>query len=181
MGGLAPEIAVVKDRLDPDKPLVTEKDCLDKLTQLKMRREKVKRAIVQAERQQTENLAFLKEKGIEKVADAKDDPAATMTLNNMKALKEMISKREEEVGLLDTAISRLDGMLGMFRRDNLEKAAGLSEDQMVELIAIQKELDDKLGLNENDLFLDAELDEMLSEAKEEDKERSDRELLENNN
>lgn len=165
MGGLAPQTEVVKDNLDNKQVLRTEKDFVAKLTELKMRRDRVKNSIKRIENLQAKNLQHLKDKGINRVADAKDDPDALIALNNVKEWKLMIEKRKADIEHLNGAISRLDGMLSKFKRENLEKSVGLSEEQVIDLMAIQIELDEKLGIDEDDPLQDMELDEMLESYK----------------
>ncbi len=169
----APQLQVVKDNLAQNTATVSEKDCLQKLTQFKMKRDNVKKSIKLLERQQDENLKYLTDHGITSVADAKDSAEATITLNNFKTIRSTIVKRNDEITLLNDTISRLDGMIKKIRQENMERSSALTEDQMIELIAIQKELDDKLGLTESNLFDDAEIDAMLNAARKEEQEKSD--------
>ena len=172
MGGLA-QFQVAKAKVTGNNTSLTEQDCRNKLTQLKMKRDKVKRAITVLERQQAENFEYLNEAGIAKVADAAGNAEATTTLNNVKLIKNLIEKRNEEVALLDDTITRLDGMIKKLRQDNLDQSVALTEDQMIELIAIQKELDDKLNIDENDIFADAEIDALLQAEREKSQDESD--------
>lgn len=171
MGGLSPKLNADNDSTDTTS--LTEQDCQNKLTQLKMKRDNVKRAITVLERQQAENFEYLTEAGISKVADAAGNAEATTTLNNVKLIKNLIEKRNEEVALLDDTITRLDGMIKKLRQDNLDRSVALTEDQMIELIAIQKELDDKLNIDDNDIFADAEIDALLQAERDKSQDESD--------
>lgn len=174
MGGLSSQAKVAGDKLDSSRQsMMTEQDCRDKLTQLKMKRDKVKRAITQLDRQQEENFSFLKNAGIEKVADAADNVEATTTLNNVKLIKNLIEKRNEEVSLLDDTIVRLESMIKKFRQDNLDRSVALTEEQLTELLTIQNELDDKLNIDENDIFADSEIDALLEAERKKNEDQSD--------
>lgn len=173
MGGLSPQLDVAKDKLGDNSTMLTEQDCRDKLTQLKMKRDNVKRAITRLERQQADNLRFLKDAGIEKVADAAGNIEATTTLNNVKLINDLIEKRNEEISLIDDTIVRLEGMIKKFRQDNLNQSVALTEEQMIELMTIQNELDDRLNIDENDIFADEEIDALLQAERQKNSDDSD--------
>lgn len=165
MGGLGPEWAAFKDKMkDKEGPMMTEADFREKLTEIKMRRGQAENAIERLQRRQDANVAYLKEKGVRKVADAKDDPDLKMALFNLKNCKADMDKLKGELSSYDEAISRLDGMVRKLEREQISESAGLTEDQQVELRSIVLNLDDQLNLNENDIFEDAEIDDMLDDA-----------------
>lgn len=159
LGGFGPQLDVATDRSDDEQSLTSEEDYVQKLTEIKMRRTKVLTGITRLEKRKAENVQLLKDKGIRKLVDAQGDPEARVAINSLKDLSSLIGQRNKEIEALDKAIARLDGMLNKIRRENVP---GLTEEQQIELRAIQLELDEKLGLDDDLLFEDAEIDEMLN-------------------
>ena len=89
MGGVGPEWAAFKSQIkDKDGPLMTEADFRGKLTEIKMRRDQVNTAIERLNQRQSANLAYLREKGVRKVSDAKDDPDLKMALFKPEELQD---------------------------------------------------------------------------------------------
>lgn len=158
--GLLPNTPAVADN-SGEKPLKTEADFRGKLAEIKMDKDKAMRAIKKLEARKQENVDYLKEKGIRKVADAKGNPDAEMALNNLKGWTESIASLQAQLSHYDNAISRIDGMLKKIERDLINESAGLTEEQEIELRSIVRDLDDRLGIGENDIFRDAELDALL--------------------
>jgi hypothetical protein len=161
MGNLDSQIGVVADGSSQEKPLKTTADFRTKLTEINMNRAKLVRAIEKLEKRKNETVTFLKEKGIRKVADAQGDPKAEMELQNLKGWTESIKKHNLELAKYDETIPRIEAMLQKLERDFIKDQAGLTEEQQVELKALVLDLDDRLGINDNDPLADAELDALL--------------------
>lgn len=168
MGGMGAQVNVAKDGLNKEKPLQTTADFRTKLTEINMNRHKLANAIEKLEKRKDEKVAYLKEKGIRKVADAKGDPKAEMALQDLKGWAKSIDERKKELAKYDETIPRIEAMLQKLERDFIEDQVGLTEEQQVELKALVLDLDDRLGVNVNDPLADAELDALLDLEMEED-------------
>ena len=161
------EAQVAKDKLTSDKPLVTEVELQEQLTALQMRRRKLADKIEYMERNRDETLQSLNAKGISKKADAKGDPEALMALQSLKGWMSGINEFRTHLEKVDASIPRIKAILEKMQRERLTETIGLTEDEQIDLRAIEMELDDRLGINENDIFGDQEIDELLEQANEE--------------
>jgi hypothetical protein len=151
------------DSSQPEGTLTTEADFRDKLSEIRMNKDKLERAIRRLENFRTENIKYLKDQGISKVADAKGNPNAEMALRNLKGWTESIQDLSGQLSKYDSAISRIDGMLKQLERERINESAGLTEEQEIEMRAIVMDLDDRMGINQNDILQDTELDELLNQ------------------
>ena len=64
-------------------------------------------------------------------------------------------------------------MVRKLEREQISETAGLTEEQEVELRAIVLNLDDKLKINEDDIFADAEIDALLDKENGVDPDKKD--------
>ncbi len=145
------------------KPLRTEADFREKIAEIRMNKEDLEQGIARLEDRKTENVKFLKDKGIRSVADAEGDPNAEMAIRNLKGWTESIKELKGQLAIYDSTISRLDGMLTKIERDMINESVTLTEEQEVEMLSIIKGLNEQLKINEDDPLIDAELDTLLSE------------------
>ena len=159
LGGAKPQ----PNASDKQGTLTTEADFRDKLAEIRMNKDKLERAIRRLEDFRTENIQYLKDQGISKVADAKGNPNAEMALRNLKGWTESIQDLSGQLSKYDSAISRIDGMLKKLERDRINEAAGLTEEQEIEMRAIVMDLDDRMGISPNDILQDTEIDELLNQ------------------
>ena len=159
MGGFDRQPAVISSE---KKPLTSEPDFRNKLAEIRMNKDKLQRAIKKLETRRDENIQYLREKGITKVADAKGDANAEMALTNLKGWSESIQELSGQLDKYDSAISRIDAMLKKLERDQINAAAGLTEEEEIELLSIVKDLNDRLGVGQNDVLKDAEMDALLN-------------------
>jgi len=143
------------------RPLRTEADFRNKLAEIRINKEKLERGISRLEKRKTENVKFLKEKGIRSVADAEGDPNAEMAVRNLKGWTESIKDLKGQLEIYDSTISRLGGMLTKIEREMINDSVTLTEEQEVEMMAIIRGLNEKLKINEDDPLVDAELDSLL--------------------
>ncbi len=167
MGGLKPQLQVAKDKLTSDKPLVKEEDLRNQLTAIQMRRQKLADKIEYMERSRDETLQSLRAKGVREKADAKGDPEALMALQSLKGWMSGINEFRGHLEKCDAAIPRLRAILEKMERERLTETLGLTEDEQIDLRAIEMELDDRLGIEESDIFGDQEIDDLLKQANEE--------------
>ena len=163
MGGLNKEPQPDDGNVSINDLPVTEAEMRKKLTEVKMRRDQVNNSLKFMEKQQKENIEYLKSKGITKSADAQGDADATVVLHNLKSWDGRIKKLNKDLELYDNTIFKMEGMLTKMLQETMSQKAALTDDEKVELMAIERELSDKLGLNENDVFEDSAIDELLDE------------------
>ena len=154
---------VVSERLDGNKSLTTEQDFRDKITELRMQREKVNRGIKRLEMLKAETLQHLKDKGINSSADITDDVDVRYALRNLKGWKTEIDKLKEDVGNYDEAIKSIDVMLDEIERKRIDEDVALSEDEYIELRKIVKDLNERLGMDKQDVLEEEELSQLLDE------------------
>ena len=161
------EIQVAQDKLTSDEPLVTEAELQNQLTALQMRRQKWVNKIEYMEKSRDETLQSLKDKGIREKADAKGDPEALMALQSLKGWMSGITESRTHLESIDSTIPRIKAILDKMQRERLTESIRLTEDERIDLRAIEMELDDRLGVDENDIFGDQEIDDLLKKANEE--------------
>ena len=161
------EIQVAQDKLTSDEPLVTEAELQNQLTALQMRRQKLADKIEYMERSRDETLKSLRAQGVREKADAKGDPEALMALQSLKGWMSGINEFRGHLEKCDAAIPRLRAILEKMERERLTETLGLTEDEQIDLRAIEMELDDRLGIEESDIFGDQEIDDLLKQANEE--------------
>ena len=167
MGGLKAEIEVAKDKLTSNKPLATEADLQDQLTAIQMRRQKLADKIEYMEKKRDSTLQTLRDKGVRTKADAEGDPEALMALQGLKGWMSGIKEFRVHLQNCDKAIPRLEAVLEKMSQERLTESLGLTEEEQIGLLAIEMELDDRLGIDDNDIFGDQEIDDLLKKANEE--------------
>ena len=164
-----PRSEVIGQKLgDENKILTTERDFRDKITELRIQREKVDRGIKRLELRKTETLKYLKDKGIRSSADVTDDTDVTYALRNLKGWKVEIEKLQEDTKNYDEAISSIEVMLDELERKRINQEVALTEEEYLEMRKIVKDLNERLGLDKNDVLAEEELGRMLDEELEKD-------------
>ena len=148
---------------DENKILTTERDFRDKITELRIQREKVDRGIKRLELRKTETLKYLKDKGIRSSADVTDDTDVTYALRNLKGWKVEIEKLQEDTKNYDEAISSIEVMLDELERKRINQEVALTEEEYLEMRKIVKDLNERLGLDKNDVLAEEELGRILDE------------------
>ena len=168
-GSLQPQVETANDNLTGQKKILqTEKDFRDKVTELRIHREKVTRGIKQLNLHKAETLEYLKEKGIKSSADVnRDDKDVLYALRNLKGWKAQIEKLESDVGNYDEAISSIEAMLNELERKRIDSEVALSEEDYFELSKIVKDLNERLGVEDTNILEDDELDQLLDAELEE--------------
>ena len=167
MGGLKSQLEVAKDKLTSDSPLVKEEDLRNQLTAIQMRRQKIAEKIEYMEKNRDSTLQALRDKGVRTKADAEGDPEALMALQSLKGWMSGIKEFQVHLENCDKAIPRLKAVLEKMSQERLTESLGLTEEEQVGLRAIEMELDDRLGIDDNDIFGDQEIDDLLKQANEE--------------
>ena len=168
-GALQSQGEVIGDRLgDKNKLLMTEKDFRDKVTELRIQKEKVVRGIKRLELLKSDTLTQLKEKGIRSSKDVTDDPDVRYALRNLKGFKVEIDKLNADIASYDEAIKSIEVMLDELERKRIESEVHLTEEQYFELRKIVVDLNERLGLDEKDVLEDEELSRLLDEELEKD-------------
>ncbi len=161
---LQPRGEVIGQKLgDENKILTTERDFRDKITELRIQREKVDRGIKRLELRKTETLKYLKDKGIRSSADVTDDTDVTYALRNLKGWKVEIEKLQEDTKNYDEAISSIEVMLDELERKRINQEVALTEEEYLEMRKIVKDLNERLGLDKNDVLAEEELGQILDE------------------
>ena len=148
--------------------LTTERDFRDKITELRIHREKVLRGVKLLERRKSETVAYLKDKGIRSSADVTDDKDVVYALRNLKGWKTDIDKLNADVVHYDEAISSIEVMLDELERKRIDKEVALTDEQYVQLRKIVKDLNERLGMDKKDILEDDELSKLLDEELEKD-------------
>lgn len=166
---MQPRNEVIGQKLgDQNKILTTEQDFRDKITELRIQREKVERGIKRLELRKTETLQYLKDKGIRSSADVTDDTDVMYALRNLKGWKVEIEKLQEDTKNYDEAISSIEVMLDEIERKRINKEVALTEDEYLEMRKIVKDLNERLGLDVNDVLAEEELSRILDEELQKD-------------
>ncbi len=150
------------------KLLKTEKDFRDKVAELKRDRQKLLVAIQQLDKQKSEALQFLKDKGVTSSADITADKEITYALNNLASAKTEVSKLTAQADEYNETILSIVAMLDKLKRDQINDKVALSDEQLIDLRRIVVDLDDRLNINEKDILQAEErariLDEELKNA-----------------
>ncbi len=144
--------------------LKTEAEFRDKLTELKMQRDKAQRGIRMLEREKSKSLQTLKDKGIRSSEEFKqsDDQEVKKLVINLREYNQQISKIEKQVGYYDEAISSIRVMLDQFERDRISEEVSLSEEEQLSLQKIIIDLDERLKVD-IDLLEEDELGKLLDQ------------------
>ncbi|MEL7496306.1 MAG: hypothetical protein AAFN77_01760 [Planctomycetota bacterium] len=155
------------NRADPDPEqnsglMKTEAEFRDKLTELKMQRDKVQRGVKRLNGLKAESIQYLRDKGIKSGDDYKnsDDRDIKFAVKNLKEYAAQIAKIEKEVEHYDEAINGIRVMLDRIERERINKSVALSEEESFELQKIILDLNERLDV-ETDIFEDEELAELL--------------------
>ncbi len=148
--------------------LTTERDFRDKITELRIQREKVTRRVKLLELRKSETLQYLKDKGIQSSADITDDKDVAYALRNLKGWKTDIDKLNADVANYDEAINSIEIMLDEIERERINQEVALSDEQYIQLRKIVKDLNERLGMDKNDVLEDDELNKLLDEELEKD-------------
>ena len=150
------------------KILTTEADFRDKVSALKRDRLKLVNGIQRLNDQKAKTLQKLKDKGITSSSDIKGDKDVMYDLTNLKEWKLGIEKLESQVSKYDDAINSIVVMLDKLERERIDKSVGLNEEQLIDLRKIVVDLDERLGVSENDPLADEELGRILDEEMKDD-------------
>lgn len=168
-GAIQSRTEAAKNKLDGETHiLTTERDFRDKVTELRIQREKVLRGIKRLELRKTETVQYLKEKGIRSSADVTDDKDVVYALRNLKGWKVEIDKLTVDVADYDEAIRSIEVMLDEIERDRIDQEVALSEEEYFQLRKIVKDLNERLGMDKKDVLEDDELSKILDEELEKD-------------
>ena len=163
-GYVTPNVA--GDPSGENKILTSEKDFRDKVTELRIQRDKVVSGIKRLEIKKKETLDHLKAKGVKSSKDVTDDPDIMYALRNLKGWKTEIDNLKEDVSYYDEAIASIEAMLDEIERERIEKSVALTDDQYFELRKIVKDLNERLGIEKKDLLAEEELIQLLDEEME---------------
>lgn len=163
-GSLGAQAGAAKEKLEGQpKILTSEKDFRDKVTELRIQKQKISRRIKKLEMHKAETLQHLKDKGINSSADITDDKDVLYALRNLKGWKEQIDKLEKDTAHFDEAIGSIEVMLDELERKRIDSEVALSEEQHFQLLKIVKDLNERLGMDEKDILADDELSQLLDE------------------
>ena len=153
--------------------LENEQQFRDKLAELKMQRRLIDTRIQQTEKRKKKTLDHLRSKGVRSSADITDDPDVKYALQNLRAYKAEIAGYQENLAQYDEAIAGIRSMLEAFERKSFQDEVKLTEESFTELRTIVADLNDQLGITDDDALLrDEELAELLDEEMEADQKKS---------
>ena len=142
----------------------TETEFRDKLTELKMRRDKVHRGIKKLTELKKDAVELLRSKGINSGQDflKSEDKDVKFAVKNLKEYKIQIEKVEKEVEFYDEAIDGIRVMLDRFERERIGDSISLSEKDSLELQKIIVDLNERLEVD-TDILEDEELSKLLDD------------------
>ena len=162
MGGLA------KDKLPRDKPLASQANLEDQLTEIKMRRRKIADNIEYLEKDRDSTANALREMGVRTKADA-DNPEKQMALQNLKRLMRDIEELRKHLETCDSTIPRIEAVLKKMNQKQAADLLVLTEEDQIGLRALELEMNAELGIDEDDMFGEQEqgVEDLLKEANEE--------------
>lgn len=162
-GKLVPRTQVAKENLQATSGLLkTESQFRDKLAELRMQRDKVKRGVKRLDKLKGETVEHLKTKGINSGADylTSKDPDVKYAVVNLKGWVAQIDKINKEVAYYDEAISSIEVMLDKIERERINESVSLSEDEYLDLQKIIVDLNERLEVETN-ILEDEELGKLL--------------------
>ncbi len=139
----------------------TEAQFREKVAELRMEKNRVERAIVKLEQSRQESLEILRKKGVKSIGDVGGDDALKFVVRNFKADTDEIAKLKENLGSYDKAINSISAMLDEIERKQVGSVA-LTDDQYLHLQEIVVDLNETLGVDQNDIFADEKLNDLLT-------------------
>ncbi|MFT5301038.1 MAG: hypothetical protein ACI87E_004633 [Mariniblastus sp.] len=145
----------------PTSPFMkTEAEFRGKLTELKMRRYKTQNGIDKLEQFRGENLAKLREMGIDSSEKflASSNQEVKLAVINLNGWVAQIAKANKELTSYDDAIVNIEAMLDKIKRERIGDSVALSDEESLELQKIILDLNERLNVETN--FLE---DEALGE------------------
>lgn len=168
-GDLIPRAQVVKDNLEGSSFLKTEQQFRDKLAELKLQRAKIERHISRLDKAKLETVEHLKSKGIKSSADLDtSDKDIKFALKKLQESRASIENLKKDIESYSEAITRIENTLDVMERKEITDAVKLSEEEFLGLQKTIVDLNERLGLDEADIFQEEEwakiLDAELSEG-----------------
>jgi hypothetical protein len=146
---------------DPNRLPRTEKEFRDRLAALRMDQDKVRRGIVRLESKKQETVDYLKKSGVSSTADIRGKPDLEYAVRNLEGWNTEIARLRADVSKYDKAISGITTMLDEIERKRISDSVAVSDEDWIRMQSIVVDLDEKLGMDENDIFKDDELNAML--------------------
>lgn len=146
---------------DPNRLPRTEKEFRDRLAALRMDQEKVRRGIARLESKKQETVDYLKKNNVSSTADIRGKPDLEYAVRNLEGWNTEIARLKADVGKYDRAISGIATMLDEMERKRISDSVAVTEEDAVRILSIEKDLDEKLGMDETGIFKDDELNAML--------------------
>lgn len=139
----------------------TEQQFRDRLSALRMDREKLMRGIERLNIRKQETVEYLRSRGVSSTADIRGKPDLEYAARNLKGWTEEIARLEADAGKFDKAISAIMTMLDEMERKRINQSVAISEEEWRRLRAIEVDLDEKLDMDSNSLLKDQELNQIL--------------------
>jgi hypothetical protein len=142
--------------------LKTEEQFRTKLAELRIEKDKLERRKRLMEERKQETVTFLKDKGVtsQSSLDAQDVKYA---VKNLKRSVADIKVVEKNIKRYDEGIVAIAAMLKKLEQERLANEIAVSDERKIEISAMVKRLDDELVGEEDDIFADEQLRELLGE------------------
>ena len=156
---------------DRDKPanvdddmeiLKTEKDFKNKLAVLRLDREKLLRRKKLMQERKAETVQFLKDKGITSASDL-GDSEVKYAVSSLKQFVADLKEVDKNVDRYTSTITAVEAMLKKLEQEAISSEVAISDEEKIRMSALIKELDDKIHGDEDDIFEDAKLRELLGD------------------
>jgi hypothetical protein len=85
-------------------------------------------------------------------------------VRNLKGWSDEIAARKADISHYDNAIRGIEAMLSELERKRIGESVAVSEEDYTELKVIEKDLNERLGMDRKDILKDEELDNLLKET-----------------
>ncbi len=145
-----------------DAPFMqTEKEFKAKVTELRMDKAKVLGQIQRLEGKRQESIDYLKSKGVKNLADVGEDIDLKYAVRNLKGWTDEIKTLQKDLGSYDAAIRSIETMLDELERKRIKESVAISEDSYIEMRQIVVDLNERLGMDKQDILADEELNNLL--------------------
>lgn len=161
--------------------LKTEADFRNKVAELKRDRQKLLQGIERLNREKAKTMQYLKDKGVHSSSDITDDKDIKYALNNLAGWRAEIDKLKKQVTKYDDTINSVMAMLDQLKRERIDQAVALSEEQLIDLRRIVVDLDERLEVSESDILKQEEWAKLLDEEMEADSNDSDQDESDGDN
>ncbi len=162
MGDLSFQGGQQKPEVSKTGFLKTEQEFRDKLAELRLDRDKVIRRKQLLQDRKSETVELLKSKGVTADSDL-NDADTKYAVQNLKRYVADLKGMDGIVEKYDKPIAAIEAMLVRIEQDQIAADVAISDEKAEQLGVMLLDLDDRLGVGDNDVFEESELRDLLSD------------------